>query len=303
MNNFWSKIKYVIVFILCQSALLGLAISAAEAQQPELQVKYAKSSNIDPLYKKNTEYFYELFNLALQKSSTPYTVKTIRIPASIEQDRSLILMNEGYYDAHWYTTNASRERELLPIRIPLFKGLIGLRLMFVHPDNVNMFADVNQVEKLKSYIGGQGRSWPDTTLLKSQGFHIETATGADGLLRMLNAKRIDYFPRSILEIWHEKNVIEDLDLAIDQHIAIRYPLAIYFFVRKDNQKLHDIIQLGLTNAIKDGSFDKIFNRYYSDIIEKSHLPKRKIFNLPNLNMTPATPLDKPELWYSIKNAR
>ncbi|MGJ8679565.1 diguanylate cyclase [Paraglaciecola sp.] len=294
-----AKITYLIFAIVSQ---LGL-VSYVKAQEPTLLVKYAKSTNIDPLYKKNTEYFYELINLALAKSGTPYTLKTTRIPAGIEQDRSIKLMNEAYYDVHWYTTNASRERKLLPIRIPLFKGLIGLRLMFIHPDKQNMFSDLSEIQQLKSYVGGQGRSWPDTTLLRSQGFHIETAGGADGLLRMLNAKRIDYFPRSVLEIWHEKSVIKDLSLAIDQHIALRYPSAIYFFVRKDNQNLHDVIELGLTNAIKDGSFNQLFNQSYGEILAKSKLTERTIFEIPNLNMTPDTPLDKPELWYSIKSSK
>lgn len=283
-------------FVLCKPTY------AADEDNTKLIVKYAKSTNIDPLYKKQTEYFYELFLLAMQKSGVSHSVKTIRIPANVEQDRSMKLMQKKYYDVHWYTTNADRERKLLPIRIPLFKGLIGVRLMFIHPENKDIFANVSSLNQLKEFVGGQGRNWPDTTLLRSQGFYIETAAGSDNLLRMLDVKRIDYFPRSILEIWHEKDIIQDLAVDIDQHIALRYPLAVYYFVRKGNDELHDLVELGLGRAIKDGSFDELFNKYYSEFIIKSQLHNRTIFEIPNLNMTPATPLDKPELWYSVKKA-
>jgi hypothetical protein len=71
-------------------------------------------------------------------------------------------------------------------------------------------------------------------------------------------------------------------------------------VSKKNQKLHDLVELGLHRAIEDGSFDRLFDQYFSDVITQSNLHKRKIFKIPNLNMTPSTPLGKPELWYSIK---
>lgn len=297
MGVFKQKVLFLIIgCIITANASLSYAVT----EEPALLVKYAKSPNIDPLYKKQTEYFHELFLLAMQKSGVEHSVKTIRIPANVEQDRSIKLMQERYYDVHWYSTDANRERKLLPVRVPLFKGLIGLRLMFIHPENKDIFANVSNVNQLKEFVGGQGRGWLDTTLLKSQGFHIETAAGSDNLLRMLDAKRIDYFPRSILEIWHEKNIIKNLAVEVDRHIALRYPLAIYYFVRKDNQKLHDLIELGLNQAIKDGSFDALFNKHYSEFIIKSQLAKRTIFEIPNLNMTPATPLGQPELWYSVK---
>jgi hypothetical protein len=266
-----------------------------------LNVRYAKSQTVNPLYKKQTEYFYEILALGLEKSTKPYQLEMATIPTNVEQSRSLKLLENGYYDVHWYTTDANRENTMLPIRIPLTKGLIGLRLMFIHQDTPDIFKHISSTEQLKTYIGGQGRNWPDTILLKQQKFHIEEATNSVALLKMLDKKRIEYFPRSMLEIWHEITVIKDMKIAIDQHIALQYPLAVYFFVAQDNQKLHDLLELGLKNAIADGSFNKVFYKYYGDYVTKSRLKKRKILKISNPNMTPETPLNIPELWFSQSN--
>ncbi len=281
------------------SLLLIGSLSAAAYGQDVFKVKYARAKAILPIHQQSNQYFFDLFNLALQKSGVPHQVETINIPTNLQQSRSVLLMEQGHYDVHWYTTNRVREQKLLPVRIPLFKGLIGFRLMFVHKDNADIFANIKTATRLKKYIAGQGRNWPDTLLLKHHEFRLEEATNTEALLQMLNLKRIEYFPRSLLEIWSEQAVLtKRQQLVVDQHIALKYPSAIYFFTARNNTKLHDLIEQGLTTAIKDGSFDILFNQFAGEKVAKSNLSSRTVINIDNPLMSEDTPLFIPEYWYS-----
>ncbi|MDN4503003.1 transporter substrate-binding domain-containing protein [Alteromonadaceae bacterium BrNp21-10] len=293
--------KSLIAIFCCILHWIIAVVPCVAIENPRLapqMVKYVKSKHTNALYVKQSQYFFELFQLAMEKSGVPYEIEIVGIPSAIPQGRSILLLQQGYYDVHWMTTDPEREALLLPIRIPLFKGLIGLRLMFVHQDNPDIFSHITHVDQLKSYLAGQGRDWPDTQLLLQHRFRVQEATTTEGLLQMLSRKRIEYLSRSILEVWHEAEVSEALPIVVDQHIALRYPSAVYFFVTKENKALQATIQLGLNNAIKDGSFDRLFNQYVKSDLLRSQLSARKILNIANPNMSPDTPLGVKEYWYS-----
>ena len=77
-----------------------------------------------------------------------------------------------------------------------------------------------------------------------------------------------------------------------------YPFAMYFFVKKDNQALHDKIYKGFEMAIKDGSFDTLFlnNQGIKDALIKTNIKNRTVIKVPNPAMHPDTPIDRKEFW-------
>jgi ABC-type amino acid transport substrate-binding protein len=200
------------------------------------------------------------------------------------------------------STTPNREKQLLPIYIPLDKGLIGWRLMLVHNDNKDMFANVKSVQGLKNLTAGLGHHWPDTLIFNANNLQVFTATTTSGLQKMLSLKRIDYFPRSILEIWQEHATSEYPALTIDSHIVLTYPAAIYFFVSKDNSTLQKLIKHGLELAIEDGSFDKLFQQNFAEVIQQANLYQRRRFNLTNSLITDKDYLSRSELWFSVPSS-
>jgi hypothetical protein len=107
---------------------------------------------------------------------------------------------------------------------------------------------------------------------------------------MLAAGRFQYFPRGIAEIWHEAKANADLGLEVEQHVALHYPAYTYFFVSKTNPALARRIEQGLRTAIKDGSFDKLFDQYNGEAMKQAHLEHRVVFELTN----PLIPDQAPE---------
>lgn len=248
-------------------------------------------------FSKRSKYFIELMELALDKSGFTYKINPVPL-APYTEKRSVAFLKSGTYSIHWLNTRHDYEEELLPIRIPLFKGLIGLRLLLIRTPDKNKFLNIASVNELKNMVALQGENWKDTSILKQNGFTLKTSTTFSTLLRMLSHKRGDYFPRGITEIQEELETFPNFNLTINDSIALHYPAAYYFFVSKDNLQLKLAVEKGLNIAIKDGSFDEIFMKYFGEIILQANLKNRTIFHLSNPNMPIKTPLNRKELWFS-----
>ncbi len=241
-------------------------------------------------------YFLELLTLALDKSGSDYALEPITL-SNFRESRSVMSVAKGVYDIHWMNTNATRERVLRPIRVPLFKGLIGWRLLMVRDGDRDRFANMSSLEPLRALKTVQGHDWPDSAILKAHGLGVVQTSHWEGMFKMLYAGRVDYFPRSVVEVWHEQKVFSELNLAVDPHVALIYPSAYYFFVHKNNVRLAEAVERGLLLAIEDGSFDRVLMAHFGASLAKARLDERTIIRLDNPLLTPETPLDRPELWY------
>lgn len=279
--------------------MLFLSINATTMAVPQsgtaplLTVKHNLSS--DPFHAKREQYYFGVLQLALNKSGIPFKRQVIILDNQTET-RAADLIARGRFDVHWLNTSNELEEKLLPIRIPLFKGLIGWRILTIHESQQDTFKKITTLEQLKTLTALQGNDWPDTKLLKSQGFNVETAREFRSLLRMLQHGHGDFFPRGITEIWNEQSVAKKMNLVVEQNLAIQYPAAYYFFVAKTNLRLKNAIEKGLNIAIADGSFNQIFHKHFGELLTKAKLNKRTVFTIPNPLLPPQTPLNQEELW-------
>ncbi|MDP5132652.1 MAG: transporter substrate-binding domain-containing protein [Paraglaciecola sp.] len=278
-----------VFFLFILTSMQGLAKSEyTEIHYPNSQSQYDI----------RVKYPLELLALALSKSSSPY--KLIKSDEATTQSRALkLLHDEGGLDVVWTMTNLEREKDFLPVRIPILKGLIGWRVLIIKEQNQPLFDNINNLKQLKKLVAGQGLDWPDTDILKSNGLAVETSTNYDRLFEMLQKGRFEYFPRSITEVWLELSQRPEQQLAAEKKLLLYYPTAMYYFVKKDNNKLANDIQQGLEEAIEDGSFDTLFYTYNQVLIDKSKLSERTIITLTNPQLSKDTPLDNTALWFSL----
>jgi hypothetical protein len=181
----------------------------------------------------------------------------------------------------------------------LCKGLTGWRILFIRPENQRKFASIKTLGDLRHFTAGHGNDWPDTARFDSLQLPQKLSGSWKGLFYMLKQNRIDYLSRSALEIYDEENAFPELDLKIESDLIIHYPAAYYFYVNKTNHQLAADIQTGLERAIADGSFEKVFNRYFSANINRLSLPNRRIIpvNLPNDKKLLEDRKDHPAYWY------
>ncbi len=192
-----------------------------------------------------------------------------------------------------------RESISLPVRIPILKGLNGWRMPIINKSKKDLFTTINSISSFKDLVPGQYYSWSDTKILESNGIEIAKGSDYEGLFQMLDKNRFDYFPRSVLEIENDYNARKHLNIMIDPTTLIHYPTAYYFFVAKENKTLHEDISFGLQQAIADKSFDKIFNKYYGEIIATIMNKNKKVFLLNNPLLPKQTPLSEKHLWVDL----
>lgn len=249
------------------------------------------------------EYPLELLKLALSKTGVNYELNASdRILVSSKAVRQLRENRE--VNVVWTMTDLNREDELLPIRIPLAKGLIGLRVFMTRQDKIADIGDMSQLSDLHKLKVIQGADWPDTKILQANGFHIfpigQFTEGFDALVAMQG----DIYPRSVIEVEAELNIRGlDPDIVLEPTFALYYPTAMYFFVNKSNPTLARLIETGMERAIADGSFEQLFQQTYADTLARLNIDKRTVFTLENPLLSNDTPLDIQNYWFVPPNAK
>lgn len=290
-----ARFRWLSVVLFFWSA--GLCTAKPSPEQAPLIVKYA-STHYEH-FRNRENYFIELLVLALEKSGVPYKMEPVDV-IPVTENRSILYLQSGTYTIHWLNTSEQLEQKLLPIRIPLFKGLIGWRLLIIRKGDVDLFNQVKTPEDLKKYKFLQGDDWPDTPILIENGFNVVTSSDFNTFSRMLGRGRGDIFPRSVIEVWEELGYYSDLNVTVESNLVLHYPAAYYFFVARGNTALRNAIEKGLNIAVHDGSFDALFMRYFGEVISRANLTERRVISLPNPYMSDETPIDRRELWLDIR---
>lgn len=286
--------KWLVVLLSSLLPLTAITARGEEIPSPEPKkfvIKYPKMLNKSkPDF---NAYFLELLDMAMTKSGVPYVIDSVPLPL-ISESRSVRHLQSHTYTIHWLNSTAVREKNLIAIKIPLFKGLIGWRLMFIREEDQKQFSKISNLENLRQYTAGLGHDWSDVDIFRFNKMKTVTASNWDGLFKMLPADRIDYFPRSVIEIEREHALFPQL--YIEKNLVLRYPAAYYFFLSSENGELAKIIETSLLKAIEDGDFDKVFNKHYGDALKKANLRNRRVLQLDSPH---EFPLDKQKLWYRL----
>lgn len=243
----------------------------------------------------HAQYIVDVLELALQKTGVRYEL--VESQDVLLQGKAFkLLSNNRTVNVVWSMTDDDREEDFLPIRIPLYKGLIGWRVLLVNPDKLSQL----ESSKLRDNYAVQGMDWPDTKILQANGFNVVSATNYDEAFTIMHRKQADMFPRSIIEVFGELAQPElTKDLVIEPNFVLQYPAATYFFVNKRDVILGKLLSTGLEMAVKDGSLDKLFDATYSQMLQQLGLNKRTLLTLKNPLLPINTPLADKALWYQI----
>ncbi|MCP5011429.1 MAG: amino acid ABC transporter substrate-binding protein [Aestuariibacter sp.] len=243
------------------------------------------------------DYPLTLLKLALSKTGVRYTLTpSERI---LLQGKSIRQLKENReINILWVMTDTQREKELLPIRIPIHKGLIGWRVFLINQSLEDRFEKVTDFQSLTKLTPLQGAEWPDTKILQSNGFNVLTVTDFPEAFSRLALRQGDFFPRAVSEVLDELNYSSlDPDIVLEKDLVIHYPTAMYYFVNRANPTMARLIETGLRRALEDGSFDNIFISHHREALLKVDIGNRKVFHIDNPLLPPGTPLDDKALWF------
>lgn len=227
------------------------------------------------------DYYTELLQLALRYPSG----QAFHLQASgldIPKQRAFDLMNahEGI-DVLFGSVSHERLARYRGVPFPILRGYNGWRVALINRNTPDMLRGIHSKTHLSRLSAGQFLSWSDTQILRHNSLLVATSSDANGLYGMLQRGRIDYFPLSVLEIEQELRNHPNPALMIDPHLLLVYPTATWFYVAKDNTALADALLQGLQQAEQDGSFDKLFERYFGATLQRLQLEKRTRIMLEN----------------------
>lgn len=234
------------------------------------------------------DYGFKVLTLALVKSGMPYSLSMS--VQKMNQERARFLLEQGVISVLDAGTSSEFEARFDAVYFPVDRGLSGYRLFLINKEMANDFAHLQTLDDLRTMAAGQGPGWADTKILAAAGIKVKTAE-FESLFRMVNAKRIDFFPLGAEEIFAllDRYKVLAPDIMVEPHLGVQYPFARLFFVKKGDTRLREAIQLGLQKAFADGSFQKLLESdpRFQDSVLRANLKARTLIQIDNPNLTRA----------------
>ncbi len=277
--------------ILWMSMVLLWGASGAGSAAPTVVIYGSPAQQSDA---PDQQYPLQVLREALAASGQSYQLQ----PSGQDMVQSRVLKEiaAGHVDVYWSMTSKDREAQLLPIRIPLDKGLNGWRLLLLKSGGQTHLRDMTSLSHLKKLTFLQGHDWPDTAILQHNGLRVLTSAHPSQLYDMLKKQRAEVFPRAVFEAYFDA-ARDPQALVVDRSLVLVYPSAVYFFVRRDNQALAGAIETGLRRLIANGRFEQLFMQCYGGAIAQARLSHRRQIRLENPLAPPALPPADSPLWY------
>ena len=216
---------------------------------------------------------YRMLDLALSKSGKPYTL--LQHPAPANNERARALLRQGEVNVADFGSGAEHEKNFRAVYFPIDRGLLSYRISLIHASQEAAFARVNTLAQLRAYRAGQGLGWSGVTILQAAGVPVVTVPTLESLFPMLEAKRFDFLPLGLSEVYGLSEQYGDYapSAIVDTHTLLVFRMARLFFVRHDSAELHAAILLGLKRAFTDGTFQKLL---YSDPSVRRALLRAKL---------------------------
>lgn len=241
-------------------------------------------------------YCMGLLKLALKHIDHPYEI--VEIPDIRTGARAIEDVRSGELDMIWGGATKELEEALLPVRIPLYKGLFGYRIFIIRKGDQGKFNAINDLEGLRRLTLAQGFTWADAQILEQNGLNVLKIHKYPSLFYMLEGGRYDAFPRGLQEPWSELNSFPALELVVEKNLMLVYRMPFYMFVSHDKPALAANLELGFNRAIADGSFDEYFfnDPTVKEALARANIGSRIVIELDNPSLPAKTPVDRQELW-------
>ena len=257
-------------------------------------ITYPKNINHETIH---NQYAIALLDLALEKTGVRYQLH--QTENVLTQQRAIQLLAENRkINVMWSMTDVDRESVLSPIRIPIYKGLIGWRVLLIHQSQQDALADLNP-ESMRTLTLVQGLNWPDNKILRSNGFNVVNASEHLEAFQLMRDRQVSLFARSVIEVLDELGKPElTQGLQLEPKYVLQYPTAVYFFVNTGDRILRKLIEQGLEQALKDGSMNALFEQTYAALLAEIELIDRIKIPLKNPLLPRPTPVGDIQLWYA-----
>lgn len=262
----------------CLIFLMG-PFSASAQEAEKFEVVLIADRSLSP-----ETYMYRVLQLALESQDVPCSLTFEVVETSELRRREIVSVSpKNYVIALGNRTD--HEQILQPVCVPIQLGLgLGYRIMLTRAGMEDRLGKVRTLEDLSNFVVGQGLGWADVKILREAGLKVVTPIKATSIPRMMVEGRVDLYPRGLFEIDAEyQRYNEDYpSLVIDENILLYYPLVSFFFTKKGNDKLYDIIKTGMEKAYQTGKLQDLImsDPIFYNALRHIRLNKRVKIEIP-----------------------
>lgn len=253
------------------------------------------------------DYFYDLLVEVMEDTKDEFGEYQIEVDKTYKTQGRILeeIKSENGIDLYWVGTNIEREKELEPIRIPLFMGLLGYRVPVIRREDYAYFEEIYDIKDLKVLKGIQGSHWPDYNILVENQLDIISITDIEDMYQMLKYKRVDYFPREISSVYKEVERYGEDELVVFDKLIIKYSFPMYFFLNKKNERLINRLNIGLKKMVEEGKILEFMKNHplTKDLFPLDRYKDSMILELVNSTLPTDTPLENEKLWIEMNNKK
>jgi hypothetical protein len=184
---------------------------------------------------------------------------------------------------------------LVPVKLPLRRGLLGVRLLLARPQDAQRIGDIASIDTLKrDFRLGYGQAWLDRDAMQALGFRMVVVDHYTALFDGLRDGRFDYLSRGISELSAElgDRRLAGRGMVVVPGLALYYPLDDYFWVRPDDARLGADLEAGFRRALADGSYAALFQRFHLEAMRDIRMQERTVLHVVGYPVPPGTPLEQ-----------
>lgn len=290
------KLNSLIIRMITLPVLTFMLLSSAHALDEVRVFSYRKPGD------EREQYNLQVYRTALGLTIAEFGEYKLNITnQKMPLSRLRPMVHEGkIVNAAVAVTNSEWEASAIPIRIPIRRGILNYRMLMTTKDKLPALSKVKTLEQIKQMWGCVGAHWSTWHTMTQLNFNIVTALEEDSVIRMLSKRRCDYIPRGAHEIYWELESLHGnrKNLAVEPNLVLYMPAPIYIFVSPNEPRLAKRFALGLERMVELKILHKMVDKFYSDYIERANLKERTLIHVGNPALTPQTPFDKKELWFS-----
>lgn len=205
--------------------------------------------------------------------------------------RVLSDLESGKLDIVWTATSTDLEKRFIPVRFPIFRGLLGMRIGLIHQKDSQLLSNVQSKADLMRFKICTGKTWPDTHILDANGLVTAKSLKYPNIFEMMLAgNRCHFFARGVMEPFAEVASHPELPLTVDSHIMLRYRMPYMLFVSKSNPDLAEHLLEIMTEIFDEGLYDEMFfnDSEIKAVLSQANLKNRVIIDLENPYLTGET---------------
>ncbi|MCL1066134.1 hypothetical protein L2735_04845 [Shewanella olleyana] len=271
--------KYIFAAVI--GCLLGSTFIVKHTLAKDIVILNHPASENDSRY----QYSFELMQLIMEQTKADFGDWEItHSEVFMTRDRVLNELISGeLINVMAEAPKMGWNESLIPIKLPIRKGIQGFRVFIIKQQHYEDFQKIQTLAQLKNYPTGSGSFWSTRKAMELAGFDVVVGSSYDGLFHMLERGRFTSFGRGINEAFDELDSHTQAfpNLVLDDKVLLYIPLITIFYVSPNQPKLAKRIETGMKRIIANGQFDQVFYQQYCQLIHKTQLNKRVIFEIDN----------------------